>query len=127
MKSVIFILLIVSLLACSKQDNDNVNVTVMDQLNGSWEWVSTCGGLIQTCAYSSSEHYAVISFGSNGKYVEYWNDTIYLEANYSITQINDSSAMLRINSNKYESPVTVVNNQLEIGLGELVVTYKKIK
>lgn len=127
MKPYIFILLIISLLSCSKQEDENFNVTGIDQLKGEWEWISTCGGFVPSCGYASEAHYSVINFGVNGYYTEWWNDTIYLEAKYSITKISDTSALLRINSNKYESPITIVNNQLEIGLGELVVTYKKIK
>jgi len=126
MKLLLLIVLMLSILSCSKQKDDNPNITSINQLTGQWQWVSTCGGIVENCSYASDTHYAVIDFGSNGKYVELHNGTVYLEANYIIVKINETSGTLRFNSYKYENSVRIVNNQLEIGRGELVDNYKKL-
>jgi hypothetical protein len=126
MKVLLLIVLALSILSCSKQKDDNPNITNISQLTGEWQWVSTCGGIVENCSYSSDNNYAVIAFGSNGKYVELHNGTVYMEANYIIVKIDETSGTLRFNSYKYENSVRIVNNQLEIGRGELVDTYKKL-
>lgn len=126
MKQLLLILLALSMAGCSKQNEDKIELTSIDQVTGEWQWVSTCGGLIENCAYSSGDHYAVIVFGSNGKFVELHNGTVYKEADYLVVKINKTSGTLRFNNSKYESPVRIVNNLLEISRGELVDTYQKI-
>lgn len=126
MKLLFAIILTLSIIGCTKQNEDKMDVTSIDQVSGEWQWISTCGGIIQNCTYSSDSNYAIIDLGSNGKYVELHNGTVYREANYCIVKINETSGTLRFNNNKYESPVKIVNNQLEIVRGELIDTYQKI-
>jgi len=118
--------LVVSILGCSKQAEDKLDVTNIDQITGEWQWISTCGGIIENCSYSSDTNYAVVDFGSNGKFVELHNGTVYMEADYIIIKSNETTGRLRFNSQKYESRLSIVNNQLEIHRGELIDTYKKI-
>jgi len=126
MKLLLLVLLMFSLVSCTKQNEDKMNVTSIGQISGEWQWISTCGGIVESCNYASDTTYAVIDFGSNGKYVELHNGTVYMEADYSITKANEVSGSLRFTGQKYESTFSIVNNQLEIGRGELVDTYKKI-
>lgn len=126
MRLLLLVLMSLCILSCSKQNEDKMDVTNIDQLTGEWKWVSTCGGIIENCSYSSDTNYAVIGFGSNGKFVELHNGTVYMEADYIVVKINETSGRLRFNSQKYENILSIVNNQLEIGRGEIVDTYKKI-
>lgn len=127
MKLLLLIVITLSILAYSKQNVDKVNVTSIDQLAGEWQWESTCGGIIENCAYSSGTNYAVIDFGSNGKYIELRNGTVYMEANYVVIKTTDTSGILKFNNKSYENSVSIVNGQLEITRGELTDTYLKIQ
>ena len=126
MKSLILFTLVIALFACAKSKDDNPNISGIDQLTGEWQWVSTCGGIVENCTYSSDTNYAVIDFGSNGKFVELHNGTVYMEADYIVVKTSETSARLRYSSQKYESALSIVNNHLAISRGELVDTYKKI-
>jgi hypothetical protein len=126
MKLLLVILLTLSMIGCAKQNEDKMDVTSIDQVAGEWQWVSTCGGIINSCSYASETNYAVIDLGSNGKFVELHNGTVYKEADYVIVKVNETSGTLRFNNIKYESSVRIVNNHLEISRGELVDTYQKI-
>jgi hypothetical protein len=122
----LFVLLL-GILACSKQNDDNLTVTSLDQLRGEWEWVSTCGGLTPDCTYSSASNHAEILFSLNGIFVEKHNDTICQQTHYTVIKINETSGTLILDNKEYQSPIRIVNNQLEIRRGELADTYKKIK
>jgi hypothetical protein len=126
MKLLLLVLLTISIISCTKQNEDKMNVTSIGQVTGEWQWISTCGGIDENCIYSSDTNYAIIDFGSNGKFVELHNGTVYMEADYIIIESNETSGRLRFSSQKYERSVSLVNNHLEIGRGELVDTYKKI-
>lgn len=126
MKSLMLSFLVIALFACTKSKDDKPKISGIDQLTGEWQWVSTCGGIVENCSYSSDTNYAVIDFGSNGKFVELHNGTVYMEADYIIVKNSETSARLRFSSQKYESTLSLVNNHLEIGRGELVDTYNKI-
>ena len=126
MKILILFILVIALFACSKSKDDNPGISGIDQLTGEWQWVSTCGGIVENCTYSSDTNYAVIDFGANGKFVELHNGTVYMEADYILVKTTETSARLRFSSQKYETTLSIVNNQLEISRGELVDTYNKI-
>lgn len=116
-----------SILACSKQGDDKMDITSIDQVTGEWQWLSTCGGIIENCTYASDTNFAVIDFGPSGKYVELHNGAVYLEADYIVVKTDETTGTLRFNSYKTERFLKIVNNQLEISRGELVDTYKKLK
>jgi hypothetical protein len=126
MKLLLLVLLTFSIVSCAKQNEDKVKITTIGQITGEWQWISTCGGIVENCIFKSDTNYAVIDFGSTGKFVELHNGTVYMEADYIIIKENETSGRLRFSGQKYESTVSIVNNQLEIGRGELVDTYKKI-
>lgn len=126
MKSLVLLLLI-CIVSCSKKDNDLANITSIDQLNGTWEWESTCGGITGECANTSNAHYAAIEFTTDGKYIERHNDTIYLQTDYNLIKTNNTSGKLILDNNRYQSSVSVVNNQLEIVRGDLIDTYSKTR
>jgi len=126
MKLKLLFLLMFSIISCAKQNEDKMNVKTIGQITGEWQWLSTCGGIVENCVYASDTNYAVIDFGSNGKFVELHNGTVYMEADYIIIEANETSGRLRFSSQKYERTVSIVNNKLEIGRGELVDSYKKI-
>lgn len=127
MRLFLLIVLTACLHACSKQNEEYLYVNSIDQLNGEWRWESTCGGFVGGCGYPSNSNYAVIIFCSNGKFIEKHNDTVYLQADFVLRRINDVTGTIRFNSEKYENSVSIVNNRLEIGRGELLDTYKKIR
>jgi hypothetical protein len=133
MKTLSIFIFLFCIISCSKV-NDN-KVLNLDQLNGTWKWESTCGGLVSDCGYSSSSHYANIEFTGDGRIVEKHNDTIFLTANFSILKNDDSSGMLILNniisnsvlSEHIEYSISISNNELHITRGELIDTYKKTK
>lgn len=127
MKFLLVIAFAFSILAFSQQNENKVKVTSIDLVTGEWKWVSTSSGIIENCEYSSDDHYAVIDFGSNGKYVELHNGTVFMEANYVVLKTNETSGTLKFNNKNYERSVRRVNNQLEITRGELTDTYIKIQ
>lgn len=126
MKLLLLVLLSFSIVSCAKQNEENIKVKSISQITGEWQWVSTCGGIVENCVYASETNNAVIDFGSNGKFVELHNGTVYMEADYIVIKVNETSGRLRFTGQKYESTVSIINNKLEIGRGELVDTYKKI-
>lgn len=126
MKLLLLVLLSFSIVSCAKQSEENIKVKSISQITGEWQWVSTCGGIVENCVYASETNNAVIDFGSNGKFVELHNGTVYMEADYIVIKVNETSGRLRFTGQKYESTVSIINNKLEIGRGELVDTYKKI-
>jgi hypothetical protein len=126
MKPFILLTLFTLLLACSKQNDDDLNVSNINQLRGEWKWVSTCGGFVQGCTYSSSSNYAVILFSSNGGFLELHNDAIYQKTNYYVNKTNETSGTLILENEEYQRPLRIVNHLLEIQRGELTDTYKKI-
>ncbi len=125
MKPLVFILLLFSVLSCSKHKEVDIVVTSMDQLQGEWQWVSTCGGIVQGCIYPSSGHFETIVFSRDGNYVEKHNDTVFQQSGYTVVNINETSGTLILDKEEYQSPLSIVNNSLEISFGELVRTYKK--
>ena len=133
MKTLSIFIFLLCIISCSKV-NDN-KVLNLDQLDGTWKWESTCGGLINSCAYSSSLHYANIEFTGEGRIVEMHNDTIFLTAIFSILKNDNSSGMLILNniisnsvlSEHLERSISISNNELQIIRGELIDMYKKNK
>jgi hypothetical protein len=130
MKTISIVIFLFCIISCSKVNDSKV--LNLDQLNGTWTWESTCGGLINDCGYSSSAHYANIQFIDNGRIVEMHNDTIFLTANFSILKNDDSSGVLILNniisnsvvSEHLERSISISNNELQIVRGELIDTYK---
>jgi len=110
-------------------------ITNLDQITGVWRWKSTCGGIVNSCAYSSDSHYAEIKFTQENKIIETHNNAIYLTANYTIKTSDNSSGILtlvNIESNSIISEsiqysISLKNDELFIARGELLDTYKKIK
>lgn len=127
MKFLLLIVLALSILAFSKQHEDKIDVTRIDQVIGEWQWVSTCGGITKNYTYSSDTNYAVIQFGSNGKYMELHNGTVYTEANYVVMKTSDTTGTLKFNNKSYEYSISIMNGQLEITKGELTDTYFRIQ
>lgn len=135
MRIFIISLFVISLVSCSKKNDDNIIVTNIDQLFGIWKWESTCGGLINDCGYSSDSHYAMIKFSNDLKLIENHNDTLYLKADYRIKKFDNISGTLILKNimsksiilDSIERPISIVNNRMEIIRGELTDTYKKIE
>ena len=126
MKSLLLFTLLIVLFGCAKPKEDNQKISGIDQLTGEWHWVSTCGGFVKNCLYSSDTNYAVVDFGSNDKFVELHNGTVYREADYSVVKTSETTARLLFSGQNYESTLSIVHNRLEIGSGELVNTYTRI-
>jgi hypothetical protein len=102
-------------------------VTSIDQIPGKWNWESTCGGVIDTCSYSSKSNNASIEFTSDGKYIEKHNDIVYMQSDYSIIKYDDTLGTLLLDNSNISRPVAVINNRLLISRGDSLDTYIKIK
>jgi hypothetical protein len=116
---------------CTDSNKDSIPVKSLDQIGGIWQWESTCGGVILNCSYPSRSNNAAIVFTSNGEYIEYQNDTIALQTDYSLEKTDVTHGTLILGGSYHDSyynlPVTVANNRLEIFWGEIQKTYTKIK
>lgn len=120
------------MVSCSQKSEDEIIVTSLDQINGTWEWESTCGGFVGTCGYSSISHYAMIEFTSNSQFIETHNDTVYFTAHFDLIKTDSPSGFLVFHKKESEDvlskiPISIINNKLCISYGELYSTYKKIK
>jgi predicted secreted protein len=135
MKTLGIWILLICMFSCTKEENDTMKVTSIDQINGTWKWKSTCGGLIDDCANSSSSHFAIIEFSSDGKFEEKHNDTIYLTANFSIMKTSETYGRLILDNiittgmfaESIEYSISIESNELWISRGELLDKYYKIK
>lgn len=125
-KSLILIL-ILFLTGCGEKI---IDVSSVNDIPGTWRWLSTCGGVGDndyTCVNASDANYAVIEFRSDGNYIEKHMDTVYLQTNYSIVKIDDLFGTLILGDPPVNRPVTVINNKLIIQRGAFEDTYEKIK
>lgn len=123
------------MISCSKKTEVPNVETRLDQITGLWKWQSTCGGIINSCAYSSDTNYAEIKFTKDNQLIETFRDSIYLTANYTVITSNGLTATLNLvnidskslNSHSIQYPISIKNDELFIMRGELLDTYKKIK
>jgi len=125
-KSLILILFLF-LIGCREKI---IEVSSVDDIPGTWRWLSTCegeGDNDYSCINASDANYAVIEFRSNGDYIEKHMDTVYLQTNYSILKIDDLFGTLILEDPPVNRPVTVINNKLIIQRGASEDTYEKIK
>ena len=128
-KLFIFLLLITS---CTERGDNTLKVTSLDQIYGTWEWESTCGGLIYNCAYPSKTNYKEIEFSEFSQYLERRNDTLSLSATYYIVRSDNVSGtlfLIKTGSNDIlsQSYIWISDNRMIISAGELGISYKKIK
>ena len=132
MKALRLIIILTLLVSCTKKSDDPIIVTSLDQIAGIWKWESTCGGLINTCGYSSRSHYGQIEFATDNQFIESYNDTVYFAAQYEIKKSDDHYGTLvlrKMGSDVVLSdrPISILDNKLMITGGELLFTYKKTK
>jgi hypothetical protein len=119
----VFCLILVFLLRCKK----DLIVSSIDQIPGTWRWEYTCGGVNDSCIYGSKANYATIEFRSDGKYIEKRNDTLYLQANYTLINTDYTFGSLILDNPSVSLPITIMDNLLLISRGNYLDTYKKIK
>ena len=123
MKTSGILIIVLLFISCTKK----IEVTSIDQIPGKWNWESTCGGVIDTCLYSSKSRYASIDFTSDGKYIEKHNETIYMQSDYSVIKYDDNFGTLLLDNSNISRPVTVLNNRLLITRGDSLDSYIKVK
>jgi len=127
-----FLIILILLISCDKKD-DPIMVTNLDQISGTWEWESTCGGFTYACGYSSTSHYAKIQFTTDGQFIEMHNDTVFFATKYLIQKLNDNYGTLNLyKMGSYDilskGSVSILDSKLQVSFGgELYSTYKKIK
>lgn len=84
MRNIILIIgVFVSMVSCGSNDDD----TRIDnsELIGKWNWISSCGGIVDGCWYPSEDNYETVEF-TNNLYIRKMNGVIIeTEINYSIT------------------------------------------
>jgi hypothetical protein len=102
-------------------------VTSISQIPGTWRWESTCGGANDTCFYRTGNEYATIEFGSDGKYVEKRNDTLYLQTTYTLINADETFGTLTLSNPPVSYPITIMDNMLLVTRGSYMDGYRKIK
>jgi hypothetical protein len=117
-------ILLLLLFACKKE----IIVTSIDQVPGTWQWESHCGGGdLDTCIYRSDTEYATIEFKTDGKYLEKHNDTIFLQSTYHLINLDGTFGTLIIDSPYRSYPITIMDNMLLITKADYMDSYRKIK
>ena len=129
-KAVLFVLF--AIYSCTKLNDDFIKVSSLDQIQGIWQWESTCGGIIYTCGYPSDFHFQSIEFTNDNYFIEKHNDTLYFSAPYRISKTNDTAGRLIIyetgtNDTLSDRYISLEDSRLRINTGELVESYRKIK
>ena len=79
------------LIGCSKslptQNSTSSNSTIV----GTWNWIKSSGGFTGGTITPASAGYTMkISFGSEGTYQSYRDDTLYASTRYTVRQIDSS-------------------------------------
>jgi len=125
---IIFFLLVIT--SCSK--DDFIHVSSLDQIQGLWEWESTCGGIVATCGYPSDSNYQSIEFTDDYQFIEKHNGSIYFSSTYVISKNSSTEGRLIIiktgtSDTLSNRPIGLIDNRLMISAGELLITYKKIE
>jgi hypothetical protein len=114
-------------LICSCSNKKYADVNSIDQIPGKWKWESTCGGIVYDCTVPTKTVFATIEFGSDGKYIEKHNDTIYLQTDYIIVKYDNVFGTLELQNSTISRPITIINNRLLITRGELADSYLKMR
>ena len=132
MKLIKFLIFLFVITSCSKDKDEFIHVSSLDQIQGLWEWESTCGGIIATCGYPSDSNYQSIEFLDDYQFIEKHNDTIYFSSTYAISKNNATEGSLIIiktgtSDTLSNRPIRLIDNRLMISAGELSITYKKIE
>ena len=135
MKTIKILLILIFILSVAISCDDTGKVTNIDQIQGIWNWESTCGGLINSCGYPSNTMYVRIEFSNKGQYAEIHNDTIQLTETYAIRKIDTASGFLILKDivskgsfpDSIVNPILINDNELLVCRGELIDSFKKIK
>jgi len=130
MKLIKILIFLIVITSCKK--DDFIQVSSLDQIQGLWEWESTCGGIIPTCAYPSDSIYQSIEFTDDYQFIEKHNGSIYFSASYAISKnslTNGSLILIQTGTSDTLSnrPISLIDNRLMISAGEIGITYKKIE
>lgn len=130
MRLIKILILLFVITSCEK--DDFIQISSLDQIQGLWEWESTCGGIIPTCGYPSDSNYKSIEFTDDYQFIEKHNDTIYFSSTYSISKNSMTDGRLIIiktgtSDTLSNRPINLIDNRLMLSAGEILVTYKKIK
>lgn len=130
MKAIKILIFLFVITSCNK--DDFIHVSSLDQIQGLWEWESTCGGIIATCGYPSDSNYQSIEFTDDYQFIEKHNGAIYSSSTYVISKNNPIEGNLIIiktgtSDTLSNRPISLMNNRLMLDAGEILKTYKKIK
>jgi hypothetical protein len=78
------LLLCVLALAALSYSCEKNSVAVLQNLEGEWQWISTCGGLYPDCNTPESTGYCIrIVYSPDFYYSYYQNDTLKLKVKYN--------------------------------------------
>jgi len=78
------LLLCVLALAAISYSCEKNSVAVLQNLEGEWQWISTCGGLYPDCNTPESTGYSIrIVYSADSYYSYYQNDTLKLKVKYN--------------------------------------------
>ncbi len=136
MKNAILLFTITLLfISCSKEKEEELKITSIDQVNGIFQWESTCGGYSGGCGYASTEHYGEFIFSTTGQFTEKFNDSIYLTAEYSIVKVDEKNGSLMLyniisnidTAKIVQYSMTILNNKLCLMRGDIFYTFHKTR
>ena len=132
MKALLSLMLMISIISCDKSE-DAIELK-LDDIQGTWRWLSTCGGFSGSCIYRSNSGYHEITFDTLFKFKYSNSDTVNYFADYRIDKKDDISGILNLyNQSVYNSftlnqrTIAIYDNILIIYRGTLSDSYEKIK
>lgn len=150
MRPVSFLILVLLIISCKKEPQNKLSLT--QQIVGTWNWESTCGGFAEECGYPSLKNNQTIEYTTDGHYIERRNDTLYVRCSFQVidsvynsghivntfyyfryskliypilTNLQDSVNFGMYYRN-YNVQFIISNNALYFPFGELITEYKKI-
>jgi hypothetical protein len=135
MRNFLLILLVVFLVSCNTQKNFPVVTLTLDNIQGTWNWVSTCNDSTDICTYASQAITKELIFSTHYQSISVNPDTtITITADYQVLRKNSLSGILILfhivpNYNQgdtVKSDISLVNNQLLVKSKGLTSAYNKI-
>lgn len=126
MKKLIFIFIVLLGVFSCKSDDDNILPEIeFTDLIGTWNWVSTCGGITGACGYPDEDNFYTIEFRDDLTFVKISNGTFREELTYSVIEKDSYNRYKIIFENGDYSSCRVQENALLMNSG-LISSYEKI-
>src|SRR5512133_778481 len=121
MKKLFWILIIMLFPCCEKETESNPDLG-LNNIQGTWNWTSTCGGLSGGCYYPTINHYSKMYFDTvSAIYIDtnFYDDTFnVILAEYSLTKSDKNNGSILVKEH-FEYTISILDNTLTIHHGNL--------